>query len=68
MLQRILYIDSPNAMKAVKSGDPFKSIAEWMDKLPGSDLDGKTVKSIRHFHIEKRNALVWNAVILVDVE
>lgn len=66
MLQRVLCIDSAIAMKAVKYNDPFNSIAIWMDGLPGLDCDGKTIKSIRHFYIEKRSAFVWSSVVLVD--
>ncbi|KAM3100874.1 hypothetical protein ACKFKF_10405 [Phormidesmis sp. 146-12] len=68
MSQRVLYIDSHAAAKATNVSDQIKAITAWMDQLLGSSHDGKIVKEIRHFHIEKRNALVWNLIVVVDVE
>jgi len=53
MSQRVLYINSNDAMKATKVRDQIIAITAWMDQLLGSSHDGKIVKSIRHFHIKK---------------
>jgi hypothetical protein len=68
MSQRVLYANSNDALKATKIGDPVKAIAAWMDRLPGSVHDGKTIKLIRHFQVDKRNALIWEVIVVVDVE
>ena len=71
MSQRVLCIDNGIAMKAMKGSkitDPVKVMAAWMDTLVGSSHDGKTIKSILHFQLDKRNGFAWDLIVLVDVE
>ncbi|MBE9013216.1 hypothetical protein IQ250_23750 [Pseudanabaenaceae cyanobacterium LEGE 13415] len=67
MPQRILYSNSAEATKKTKVGHLMKGIAVWMDSLPGTVYEGKTIKSIQHFELQKAG-VAWDVIVLVETD